>query len=185
MLKIYAARTSRERESACAHALLAFAWRALFTQPTPPLCKEAGGRPYFAGNPVFFSLSHSGGVACAAISDGRVGVDLECIRPIRPALVQRVLAPSEQRQLADAVPQGVCFFHFWTLKEAYLKFTGEGLRSDMEALCFDLSGRTPKLKGSALCFQTLHMDGGIVLSVCTERAEHAELTELSLDALDL
>jgi len=79
-----------------------------------------------------FNTSHSGGFALYAVaSSGRIGVDLEQIRPefADPQTTASFLAPSELDELrhlpAERRLDG--FFFCWTRKEAYLKATGEGL----------------------------------------------------------
>ena len=37
------------------------------------------GKPYIEGNPVFFSIAHSGDSGVVLISDKQCGVDLECL----------------------------------------------------------------------------------------------------------
>lgn len=170
MLALHFAHTTRERESAAAYELLAAAWHAHFSAPMPEILRETGGRPCFRDSPVQFSLSHSGGYVCVALSDQRVGVDLECVRPIRNGLPARVLAPEELRQVAKLSDETAAFFRFWTLKEAYLKYTGTGLRGDLRALRFTLSGANATLCGSDLHFSSM-VGGGRVLSLCMAQPE--------------
>jgi 4'-phosphopantetheinyl transferase len=80
-----------------------------------------------------FSASHSGELALVGIAAGReLGVDVEEVRPL-PGLNQladRWLAPGELAALRGS-PEPArlrAFYQCWTLKEAYLKARGEGLR---------------------------------------------------------
>ena len=83
---------------------------------------EAGGKPLFLTGGLWFSISHSGGICAAAVSDCPVGVDVERVRPdYRPSLVERSLTPGE-RQRYDGD-----FTRLWTRKEAVVKLTGEGI----------------------------------------------------------
>lgn len=79
-----------------------------------------------------FNCAHSGPLALYAVAAGRrVGVDLEELRPLPEvaALTQLCCSPRERATLAtlprDAVEPAV--LRAWTLKEAYVKATGEGL----------------------------------------------------------
>ncbi|MGA9377302.1 MAG: 4'-phosphopantetheinyl transferase superfamily protein [Phormidium sp.] len=79
-----------------------------------------------------FNVSHSQGLAVYAIALNRsVGIDLEYLRHIPDVeqLAERFFSPNEFR-IINALPkqqQQERFFRFWTIKEAYLKATGEGL----------------------------------------------------------
>lgn len=79
-----------------------------------------------------FNVSHSQDVAVYAIALNRsVGIDLEYLRhiPNLEQLAERFFSKSES-ELINTVPkqqQQEAFFRLWTIKEAYLKATGEGL----------------------------------------------------------
>jgi 4'-phosphopantetheinyl transferase len=95
-----------------------------------------GGKPYLAApfQSLHFNVSHSENCAVFAITSlGRVGVDLERVRPMANllGLVDRFFATGEKsrfRDLAEAVRQA-CFFRIWTCKEAILKAIGRGVQS--------------------------------------------------------
>lgn len=79
-----------------------------------------------------FNLSHSKGLAVYAIAINRsIGIDLEYKRHIPEVqqLAERFFSSSESA-IINALPkeqQQEVFFRLWTVKEAYLKATGEGL----------------------------------------------------------
>ncbi|MFC5850656.1 4'-phosphopantetheinyl transferase family protein [Streptomyces chlorus] len=106
------------------------------------------------GRSLRFNLSHTEGmVACVVTRDARCGVDVE--RPGRALplhrLTRTVLSAREQREF-DLAPPGrrqELFFRYWTLKEAYLKAIGTGLRFPMTACEFDLGGGRPALRSLA------------------------------------
>lgn len=89
---------------------------------------DAGGRPYCSG--IFFSLSHAGSLAMCAVSDGPVGCDVEQVRDAPFEIVPRIFGPGERaylREVRDSIEAQRRFFTLWTLKESYMKMTGEGL----------------------------------------------------------
>lgn len=93
----------------------------------------ARGKPELAKNRALrFNLSHSDEMALYAIAKDRsVGIDLEHIRTTLDAegLAKRYFSPREFEEL-HSLPAGAkheAFLRQWTLKEAYLKATGEGL----------------------------------------------------------
>jgi 4'-phosphopantetheinyl transferase len=93
------------------------------------------GKPYLAsGQGPEFSVSHSHSRALYGIARGReIGVDLERIG--KPSLdheriAGRFFSPAEAAYLMSLPPETrvETFFRIWTLKEAYVKALGEGLR---------------------------------------------------------
>ena len=95
-------------------AALHWGWTAL-----PAVERSPRGKPRFtAGTAHQFSLSHSGGLALCALSDGPVGVDIEAVRPRKSNLPQRLLSP---RELERSDGSWEDFFRLWTLKESWCK----------------------------------------------------------------
>jgi 4'-phosphopantetheinyl transferase len=84
-----------------------------------------------------FNISHTRGFVACAIARDEVGVDVEASdRPTDFDIADRFFAPRE----AQTPPEGrACvFFRFWTLKEAFIKATGEGLRRPLDSFSFML-----------------------------------------------
>ena len=81
------------------------------------------------------NCSHSGSFVCCAVHKSTVGVDLEARRPVRAALAARICTPEE---LVFTAPGGrfdsLRFLQLWTAKEAWVKYTGEGLGIDFRTL---------------------------------------------------
>ncbi|HEY2084249.1 MAG TPA: 4'-phosphopantetheinyl transferase superfamily protein [Verrucomicrobiae bacterium] len=81
---------------------------------------------------IHFNLAHSDELALVAVTRlGMVGVDVECIRPVKDMdeLVARFFSPRENEAF-QKVPEDkkpAAFFNLWTRKEALLKATGEGI----------------------------------------------------------
>lgn len=85
-----------------------------------------------------FNLSHSADLALLAVAVGRdVGVDVERVDPRVEieALARRFFAPEERAALARLPGEERAreFFRIWTLKEAYLKALGVGLRRALDS----------------------------------------------------
>ena len=67
----------------------------------PAMDRGSRGKPFFPDFPhIHFNLSHSGGLALCALSDGEVGVDIELVGPRDPRLPRRVLSEDEYRWYA-------------------------------------------------------------------------------------
>ena len=86
-------------------------------------------------------LSHCSGYVVAAVSEnGRVGIDVETDGGRDPSVDADFLTPSELAWLCDAgPPDGRSAIRLWTLKEAYVKGTGEGLARNVLTLDFEMS----------------------------------------------
>ncbi len=102
--------------------------------------KGAATRDYFGecvlgrlenGKPViispegyFISVSHSGEVTAAVISDTPVGLDIEEIREIDFEKIKKgFFSESDSEKISDLAT----FFEFWVKKEAESKVSGEGV----------------------------------------------------------
>lgn len=94
----------------------------------PKLDKTQQGKPYFPACPhLHTSLTHSGQLVLCALSCYPVGVDLELLLPRRASLPRYALTPSEFSQWEAQGKSWKVFYRLWTRKEAWCKFTGEGL----------------------------------------------------------
>lgn len=97
------------------------------------------GRPA----PLSFNLSHTDGiVGLAAIAEPghTLGFDLEALdRKVTLEIADRYFRPEEVAWLATlaetARPAG--FLRLWTLKEAFIKATGDGLAQDLSTFWFE------------------------------------------------
>ena len=94
------------------------------------------GKPFCEKLPFSVSLSHSGPYIAVAVGKSAVGVDVERKRKIGLAVSARWFRP-EEHALLLSLPDGErpkAFLRFWTLKEAALKYTGEGLSGGPETV---------------------------------------------------
>lgn len=109
---------------------------------------DPDGKPHLArshGQEVQFNLSHTGGMIAVALGKvAAVGVDVEnrCRRANHRALAKRFFASQE----ADVVEQvaeeerAPLFSRIWTLKEAFVKAEGRGLRIPLSRFSFEFQG---------------------------------------------
>jgi len=98
-------------------------------EPLPRMERQAGGKPYFPDFPrLHFNVSHSGGLCLCALDDVPVGCDIELVRPRRERLPAYALSEKELQWFRERGERWADFYTLWTLKEARVKCTGEGLR---------------------------------------------------------
>lgn len=97
------------------------------------------GKPKLLHDFLHINLSHCKGLAVAAAGRMPLGVDAEAPRRIREPLMRKVCAPEEIAVMQAAEDPEKLFPRFWTLKEAYAKYTGDGIRLDFSALPFSFA----------------------------------------------
>ncbi|MFE0673446.1 4'-phosphopantetheinyl transferase family protein [Streptomyces sp. NPDC058867] len=110
-----------------------------------PLCGGPHGRPGVVGDPLHYSLSHSGGLGLLAFAAAPVGVDVEAVpSPAAVAEAAEALHPRERDELALLPPSARprAFTRAWVRKEAYLKGLGVGLSESPES-CYVGTGTEP------------------------------------------
>lgn len=94
--------------------------------------------------PLRMNLSHTQGmVACVVALDRGCGVDVERVRSMKDmaGIAEVVFSNAENDYLRaqDETEWPHHFFKFWTLKEAYIKATGQGLSAPLKDITFDIA----------------------------------------------
>ena len=139
-----AAHALARRMLAEAGGLASEAWRFVEGPAGKPEVAPDHGVPWLR-----FNLSHTRNlVACAVTRDDDVGLDVEDLtrREAGEGIAERFFAPSEAARIA-ALPRAErheAFLRIWTLKEAFVKATGEGIAMGLENFGFTL-GAPPAL----------------------------------------
>lgn len=85
------------------------------------------GKPYFENCPLRFNLSHSGGLACAALGQTEVGVDLQEISKADMRVAEKCFSESEVTRIREADEPASEFARIWSVRESIVKLTGDGL----------------------------------------------------------
>ena len=102
------------------------------------ICRDARGKPYSPDGAAFFSWSHGGAWVALSIGGEQNGVDVEGPRrrTVVSAIARRFFRPEERRALDEAAEseRSRLFLYYWTMKESYLKYTGEGLAGGLESV---------------------------------------------------
>lgn len=97
------------------------------------ITKGINGKSFFQNhNDIHFNISYTSGVWTFAISSKEVGVDIERIRDCKEEIIKRFYSQEEQtyvNQIKELRNQR--FYEVWTKKEAYTKFTGQGVKNHM------------------------------------------------------
>ena len=127
------------------------------------------GRPFFEERTCDFSITHTQNHVFCAIIEGeeptRIGIDAEDLN--RPdflnldEMASRWFGENEQT-VFSASPTKETFLRIWTRKEAYVKYTGEGIRALSKIDTVSLEA-----EGEIRFFD--YREGDILISVCVPR----------------
>ena len=105
------------------------------------LSREKGehGKPYFRDHPeICFNISHSGDLVMCAVSDYEIGIDVQEKKQIhKDRVAKRILTSEEFEKYLAAPDRSELFFRIWVMKEARLKWTGEGITRELRGMPMD------------------------------------------------
>lgn len=140
----------------------------------------ADGKPVVEG--IFFNLSHSDNMVICATAKKEVGCDVEKIVKEPEGVAERFFCHSE----AEYVKAGMGeerdhrFFRIWTMKESYIKMTGEGMGLSFDRFEFLLDSEKTKVRrdGKILSCHVMEYDiPGYKVSVCAKEEKFARSIE--------
>lgn len=136
LLQEMLAQTAREKQAASYNS---FSWE-----------KGEQGKPILRGvtdamgHPFYVNLSHSGEMAAAVLADFEVGIDIQEQQNLPEGVAKRFFSKEEQGWLNETEEEtGERFFRIWTLKEAYIKTTGLGMRTPLAEFDVTKAARQP------------------------------------------
>ena len=144
--------------SAAAYMLLCKAIKEEYGIDEPPVFEYSEhGKPSIVGHPeIYFNLSHCRSVAACVVSLSPVGVDVEDVREFKESLARYVLNDDEYAAVMAFPHPDREFIRLWTMKESYLKLTGEGITRDLKTVLTDIG---------KYHFDTRHLHSS-VLTIC-------------------
>lgn len=116
-----------------------------------PMKKSTNGKPFLDGkSDCAFNLSHTikrnsspaKGCIVLGFDISEVGVDAEYLRPLSPNLAKKICSDEEYKTYLHHPAADQYLIKLWTLKEAYSKFTGDGIKMDFSKLYFTVYEET-------------------------------------------
>jgi len=135
------------------------------------------GKPMIDG--LEFSLSHSGNLVVCAVSHEPVGCDVEEIRKAPERVAERYFSCGEQEYLSQFAEEEYdrAFFRLWTMKESYVKMTGEGMGVPMEQyeVVVDDCARVIRDGGVQECYVSEVEIPGYIISICAKLSTPLEV----------
>lgn len=137
------------------------------------------GKPEIKG--LHFNLSHSAEMAVSAVSEKRVGCDIEKNDRMREYVAERFFCESEVAylHLLSEEKKAEEFYRLWTMKESYIKMTGEGLKLPLNRFEFELGENVKVIREGKECdcYIKEYEVPGYKLTICAEEAEFADKIE--------
>lgn len=102
------------------------------------------GKPKLPNTNLQFNVSHSQDIALYGITKNNlIGIDIEYLRSnVECDKIAERFFNERESQIINNLSQekqAQIFYHFWTIKEAYLKATGEGLGGGLETVAIELN----------------------------------------------
>lgn len=89
----------------------------------------------------YFNLSHSGDYVALAVSDEAVGIDIQKKVSLSEQIAKRFFNAAEAAMCEDIqcdTEKADMLCKLWTIKESYIKLTGEGLRCPLDSFLVSL-----------------------------------------------
>ena len=134
------------------------------------------GKPELDG--VYFNLSHSEEWVACAISQQSVGCDVEKIGPVNERIAKRFFSENEVRYLdaLEGEKKQEEFFRLWTMKESYMKMTGEGMTLGLDRVEFKLEEPVKAYRDGLLCRCSIkeYELPGYKVAICAEEENFAD-----------
>lgn len=97
--------------------------------------KSAHGKPYIIGHPIHYNISHSAQYAVLVTADSEIGVDVQERKSVcMDAMAKRFFSKIEWQtfsELESDEEKKKLFFYIWCRKEAYGKYLGTGLSTEV------------------------------------------------------
>lgn len=138
------------------------------------------GKPEAEG--ICFNLSHSADLVICAAGEQAVGCDVEKIAEAPEHVAEHFFHrhEAEYLQACGEEQRAEAFFRFWTMKESYIKMTGEGMSLPLD--CFEIVLDAEKVSvrrnGKVLSCHIMEYEiPGYKVSVCAEEGEFARTVE--------
>lgn len=107
------------------------------------------GKPYLKDMEQYqYNISNTDGMVVCALSEVSVGVDVEKKRDFPQNVLRKCASAQETAYILeteDEKQRAERFFRLWTLKESYIKMTGEGMRIPLQEVEFCISEKETEM----------------------------------------
>lgn len=144
------------------------------------------GKPYFVNSDLKFNISHSGRYVVAAVSDFEVGIDIQKKKADKHRIAEKNFLQGECAYInagANDEERHQRFCEVWTLKEAYLKNIGMGLRKPLNSFEIMFRPEGPVIRNlTEYRYTQFMMNDKYIVSICRDiNDEGFEISEVKLE----
>lgn len=104
-----------------------------------PRAEGEHGKPFLSYRPaIHYNISHSGEYVVCVLADEEVGIDVQIHRKANyERMLERMVTDEKRREILAGPDVEKEFFTQWVLREAYIKWTGEGLSRDLRNISME------------------------------------------------
>lgn len=122
-------------------------------------------KPFLQDYPdIHFNISHCKTAVMCIIDNVPVGCDIEHVRKEQDdSLLKYCFNDEEIKKIKQSIQPGLIFTEMWTMKEAAVKWSGEGINDNMPILFESL--KSYNLKITTLC----NLEKNYVYSICKQK----------------
>lgn len=146
------------------------------------------GKPYIDNERYFkFNISHSESYVVIAISNYKVGIDVEMNKKTDIAIAKRFFTKNEYQYIKSFITESDrinAFYMIWTLKESYVKALGKGLSIPLNSFEFVIDNgihiRNQKVNMKFLFSSTMMDDYTLSLSHQEKEIQYTYLNEIDI-----
>ena len=88
------------------------------------------GKPYLENNFLHVGVTHTDNIVIGAVDFSPLGIDCESktrVMKTKERIMNRFFTDNEREWIKSNSDTDTAFLHMWVKKEAYVKFTGEGI----------------------------------------------------------
>ena len=112
-----------------------------------------------------------------SVSENPVGCDIEKIRSIKSGFEKRFFTQNEVSYLDKFTDEAKLkqFFRLWTMKESYMKFTGDGMKLALNRFEFIIEDSVKVFRDGSLtsCFIKEYEFLDYCISICAQKNDFA------------
>lgn len=136
--------------------------------------KSSSGKPL--SKTTHFNISHCFPYVVLYMNDScEVGVDIEKDKNLSETLLSNCFNKNE---LTDKSP-----VQLWTLKEAYLKYTGIGIKKNLMDLSINFVSKTKLNIGEDVFYKTFNFNGYYISLISKNEITVSDITEISIEKI--
>jgi len=157
-------------------ALLKEGFQRSFQIPYKKQLVEKGihGKPLYKKEEIYFSISHTREMVAVACANLPIGVDIEQPRKVSKRAIERSCSKKELEQLKNVTNIETEFLKYWTLKESYVKMTGDGMSFPFSEVEFEIKQiqNGTKITSNQEGFFAQYVINGGILAICLHNMEY-------------